>query len=506
MTTLEHLKHYFPTGTTEGELQLLQTAFVYDDAFIRASAPAHGSPRLLVGKKGAGKTALLEFLRLKFEASGIPVVLLRPDDFDTSAMGNTNDLATIKRATFAFLTLAVANKLSAKGTLATGHQKILNEAARAYDKGNLDRVQKLLQVLMPVGKSITGIDFQAMLPAGIPRPSDVASAIRTELGNVQQLAYLMIDDTDQIGAPRENTYLPRIWGLLLGVRRLAQEAPNLKCLVSLRTEVWRRLRWDTRGQRDQVDHFQPLVQEWNPGDVQIAKIWRRRLDLASGNAADPVLQFFSTQEVELPGTERQHRLWRDFLVKNARERPRDMIQLMHQLIEEAIRTRADRIDSSHMKDVIGKYSAERVDYLADEFAQDCESLKDVIRSLARLPNVISTDAFMKHLQGVPSAFRVEVRGRALQGDSREDAFVLWALLHEAGVVNALVPDRREEREFRHINHSDDAGLVSPARWNEMQGMQWEIHPAFRSFLTAIRENEAAAQGVSAREVVSRRRR
>lgn len=275
MGPLETLRTYFPSGTSEGELQLLQSAFVFEPAFVRAWAPSRGSPRLLIGRKGTGKTALLEYLRAKLDKEGVPVVLLRPDDFDLAALGTGSDLASIKRATFAMLTLAVANRLSQQGVLAVGHKKILNAAALAYSRGNMDGVQRLLEVLLPVGKALSGVDFQAMLPAGAPKPAEIAAAIRAELGTSPKAAYLLIDDTDQIGAPRESNYLARIWGLLLGVRRLATEVPDLKCIVSLRTEVWRRLRWDTSGQRDQVDHFQPLAVEWVPTDDQIKRICRR---------------------------------------------------------------------------------------------------------------------------------------------------------------------------------------------------------------------------------------
>lgn len=505
MGNLARLKRFFLTGTTEGDLHLLQTAFVYDDAFARASAPPTGSPRILVGKKGAGKTAMVQYLRLKLEAEGVPVVLLRPDDFNISVLGSSSDLATIKRAVFPILTLAVAHKLSKSGELARRHRKTLNAAARAYRKGHADSVQRLLEVLVPIGKAVSKIDFKAMLPDHIPSPDEVAEAIRSDLGDQTRVAYLTIDDTDQIGAPHEASYLPRIWGLLLAVRQLATAAPNLRCLVTLRSEVWRRLRWDTRGQRDQVDHFQPLVVEWLPANEQIERIWRRRLDLAAESTGDPVDVFFETRDVSLPLAKAERRLWGDFLVKNARERPRDLIQLMGKIADAAIRSHASKISSEHMHGVIGEYSSERVDYIAEEFAEDCDTFKDVIRTLAKLQNVVTTHELMNHLKGVPSSFRVAVRGQTLQAESRDDAFVLWKLLHEAGVVNGLIGDRREARGFRHINFSDDPDLVGPSRWNDMQRLQWEIHPAFRCFLRSIREERTASQGISGAELLRKRR-
>jgi hypothetical protein len=146
-----------------------------------------------------------------------------------------------------------------------------------------------------------------------------------------------------------------------------------------------------------------------------------------------------------------------------------------------------------------------VDYLAEEFANDCPAIGDVMVSLADLSNVSPSQVILDHLMRLPSEFRIDLRGRTLQCMEREHGFQLWRLLHEAGVLNAVVPDRRETREFRHIHFYDMPGLVSAARWNDLQAMQWEIHPAYRSYLEGIRENEAARIGLSSQDIVSRRR-
>lgn len=504
MNPLEFLKQYFPSGTTEGELHLLDKAFVYERAYSRVVAPPYGSPLLLVGKKGTGKTAIVESLRAAMGRSAVPVVLLKPDDFDTSRLGGAAELATIKRATFAFMTLAVARKLAATIGFASGHKAVLTRAARAFDEGHLDKVQALLQVLLPIGKAVSAIDFKEMLPRGAPKPDEIAAAIRTQLGDLERVAYLVIDDTDQIGSPGEPNYLARLWGLLLGVRQLASECPNLKCIVTMRTEVWRRMKWDARGQRELVDHFAPLVVEWLPDDPQIEAIWRRRLELAAQPGRGLVREFFEEDEVTLPGSE-QHRLWKDFLVKNARERPRDVIQLMGKLIDSALRRKGTRITSADVSAVIGDYSRERVDYVVDEFGADCSAMREVISSLADLENVTTSSALLDHLMHLPSSFRVDVRGKTLQPLEREDAFVLWKLLHEAGVENGLVVDSRAERGFRHVNYGDDPGLVSPSRWSELQGVRWEVHPAFRSYLTDVRAARAAAHGMTPAQMLRARR-
>jgi len=215
------------------------------DVFVRAIAPPYGLPSLLIGKKGAGKTTIVEDLSLKLEANKVPVVFLQPDDLDILTLGGGSVLATIKRATFASLTLAVVNKLSQK------------DVVYAYSKGAVESVQQLMK---SIGKNVSEIDFEARIPNYTSRPNEVAASIRTNLWGVEKVAYLIIDDIDQIGAPQGVDYPVWLGGLLLGVRKLAGEIPNLKCLVTLTGEP-SSFRLNFFGQFDQVDHFQPLVVE-----------------------------------------------------------------------------------------------------------------------------------------------------------------------------------------------------------------------------------------------------
>jgi len=53
---LEALQYYVPTGTTEGERHILRDAFVQFDQYAKIITPPPGSPRILVGKKGSGKS------------------------------------------------------------------------------------------------------------------------------------------------------------------------------------------------------------------------------------------------------------------------------------------------------------------------------------------------------------------------------------------------------------------------------------------------------------------
>jgi hypothetical protein len=102
---------------------------------------------------------------------------------------------------------------------------------------------------------------------------------------------------------------------------------------------------------------------------------------------------------------------------------------------------------------------------------------------------MSFEILRKHLEGIPSRFSVRVKGRTLQPHTQEAVIALLDILFEAGFINARVMDTRMSRSYRHVTHADDPQMIRRSRWNDLQAAQWEIHPAFRTFLHDIKMRE-----------------
>jgi len=89
-----------------------------------------------------------------------------------------------------------------------------------------------------------------------------------------------------------------------------------------------------------------------------------------------------------------------------------------------------------------------------------------------------------------------VHGNVLTiNDTDLSIFQLWKYLYEIGFLNARVSDTREKEDYRHIIADDEPDLVSKTRWNDMQSMLWEIHPAYRSFLITEQKNSSFSFGM-----------
>src|SRR6056297_2613481 len=112
MADLSKLITYFPTGTAEGERDILDRVFVYADEFSSVIDPPEGSPNLLVGFKGSGKTAVLNFSMCMLDLQNIPNILLTPFDIDTSNMSGDESTGDLARKFYYSLLDSIAGKLS----------------------------------------------------------------------------------------------------------------------------------------------------------------------------------------------------------------------------------------------------------------------------------------------------------------------------------------------------------------------------------------------------------
>ena len=304
---------------------------------------------------------------------------------------------------------------------------------------------------------------------------------------------ILLDDTDQIASPDDTQHLNRIWGLLLAVRKLTSKNPNIKCIITLRTEVWLRLLRNERGQRDQIDHFRPLELTLRAPEGLIRSIFNRRIGLAvvedGCDDIDPMRCYFESDWMTLP-TSTKRRSWDQFLLKSSRERPRDMIQLVNHLATQAISRGNGRIGDKDAELAMRLYSEERTKDLAIEMGYDCQEFLDVIRSFADLEFECSFEVLRKHLRNMPSRFSLSINNQTMKPNDDIDAIKLLSLLHESGFLNPRVSDNRQTKNYRHITFLDDSNLVQMSRWNELQSATWEVHPAFRTYLLGLKKSQS----------------
>ena len=252
-SNLAELRKWFPSGTAEGEREILDKVFVYVREFEQIMAPPHGNPYLLIGKKGSGKSAVLDFAMKFLKYQETPAIFLRPSDIDTSAITDSDSISEINRKLSPILLSAITAKLAeCKDGFLTGDlATVYNEAVRGgYMSPSV--VGRIGRALTEIARPLIKVDLNNVFPAltDVTRNELEHAVSRLLLGN---RLYIFIDDSDQIANPERVGHLNRVWGLILAVRSLTERIPEIKAIVTLRTEVWERLRTDSGGNRDQTD-------------------------------------------------------------------------------------------------------------------------------------------------------------------------------------------------------------------------------------------------------------
>ena len=497
MAHLDYLLKYVRSGTAEGDRQFLGDIFIPPAQFAQLCAIEPGGLRLLVGDKGIGKSALVEWIHKVATARKLPSLLIRPDDIVTKEVPTSSDIASLKRYYYDLILRTIAAQIGRhlKGFLKGDAARLHNEARR---KGMAedDFIQKALELVsaisFPVSK-INGVQLAKDL-AGTNSLNALTAAINKQLLVAGDIFFIFIDDTDQLAAPDQPAHLNRLWGLILAIRRLVGECPAIRPIVTLRTGMWSRLTSESQGQRDQTDHLRGYVVALKADEALIEGIVRKRLERAASDmdrkGVDPYTIFFNGQFMTLPSSD-ESRSWDSFITKSSRERPRDAIQLIKNMIDCATQRESLRIGSAEAGLAMKVYSGERVDDISNEFSLDCKNIREIINTFSEIDFESKFETLRAHLNTIPSIGTTTIRASVMRPQVDQDGITILALLHEAGFINPRVPDKTKPRGFRHILYRDDANFVKYSNWNVMQSATWEVHPAFRTYLIGIQSAKSA---------------
>lgn len=507
MNNLDALQYFTPTGTAEGERHILDQVFVEQEDFDRLVVPKPMSPIVLVGKKGSGKSALLDAIAVTSLNLGVPVARIRPREMKLVGAEDDGSIASLTRVAFEALISSVAIVMAGelRGLISSDEKVLLEEGIRT---GALRRdfVSKLSRVLPRLAKPIIG-DVSGIVEedqgAALARIRDV---VRKKLDRSPGILYVLIDDTDQVADSGNPQQINRIWGLILAARDLAQVSERLRVVVTIREEVWRRLSRAGAGQRDQADHFDQLTVRLTPSEKLMHQIVAQRLiasaeyvGLSEFDDAWPF--FFEGRGARIP-TSKEFSGWGDLVVSRSRNRPRDAVQFLNSLATSAANRGSSKISQDDIDTVVPGFSKKRVEFLRNEAEEECPEVEKVVDSLADVE--FDQGSFKASFQNIRAALlKVPSSGvtlfkRRLRPDNDDDFLVLLQFLFDYDIVNARMSDIREKDGYRFIRPWDDVTLVSRGRWSDLQQIVWEINPAFRDYLITVQGDENARRGLASK--------
>ena len=500
---LEHIVDFFPTGTAEGDRDILDQVFIYVEEFKKIISPPSASPSLLVGSKGSGKTAVLNFSTRMLDEQKIANITLTPFDIDSSEMTANSSTGDLARSFYFTILEAIITKLSEVNTgLFDGDHALLYQHAVNRGARPPDFITKSSRFLSELAKPITQVDVAGAFPHLLSSTqSEVEDAVKSIVG--RKGFYVFLDDTDQVARPGVAGHLNRVWALLLAVRRLTYDVKDLKVVVSLRTEVWNRLKRDDYGQRDQTDHFERLVVPMYSDREHVGKIVDRRLALAAVKAEskmEPYQKFFEGPDASPPMSQ-DRRTWRDLILVRTRERPRDAIQLVNELAVKSLHDKNEKINETVFQAIMPPFSKKISEQFAEENRLEFPQAQEFLRSLANVEYseggfTMTAEEVRKYFRKALSRYGATIGGVTQSQESPDSVFIIWRFFYQAGVLNARISDNSMPAGYRHLDPDADPFLVSRTRWNDLQAILWEINAVYRDYLIELQKEASFHTGLA----------
>lgn len=159
MALLDALLKYVRSGTAEGDRPFLSETFVSPSQFDQLCAIEPGSMRLLIGNKGIGKSAVVEWIATVTRKRNLPCLLIRPDNIVTTAQPTSFDIGSLKAYYYEVLLRTIASEIGSnlKGFLTGDAARLYNEAKqRGIAQG--DVVQTTLALISAVSLPVNRIN------------------------------------------------------------------------------------------------------------------------------------------------------------------------------------------------------------------------------------------------------------------------------------------------------------------------------------------------------------
>jgi hypothetical protein len=462
----------------ENEISALDEYFVETGQYLQAR---HGHARLIIGRKGSGKTAIFYAIRNPLiDSPSRLVVDLRPEGYQFTELRE-------------FVLERLSPGMQAHTMTAFWHYLLLTEIARKIlitDRPFSHRAQlraerfgRVEERYRTLGPDSDG-DFSQRLLSEVERivarvgalsPSEIGPRLTEFIftGQVGQLeeavteylkekeeVWLLIDNIDKSwpvhGSTDQDILIVR--ELLEATRKLQQRLEDggtaFRCLVFLRSDIYEHLLEKTPDKGKDT----AINLEWSDSEM-FEELVRLRIEASTGLEGEfrDVWSEISEAHIKVQDTF-------DYIVERTLMRPRDLLMFLGRCIEVAINRGHDRVQVDDILLAERSYSEDMLFWLASEIADTRGEWQDSLYAFQGSRMRLSPD-------DVTSVLRVT-------GIEEPATDQVIDLLLQFGFLGVTAPGFEEDM-YSHLVRHNIRRLRDPIRSGRGQ---FVIHPAFREAL------------------------
>jgi hypothetical protein len=463
----------------ENEITGLETYFVQTGQYYQAR---QGHARLVVGRKGSGKTAIFYEIRNSLKGPHSRLVLdLKPDghqftrlrEFILERMSVGLQEHTLVAFWHFILLAELAHKILRQDwayaerdpSRADMYERVRDVYAPHDPDFEADFSQRLLREVQAISGRLGGVPMEEigarltelMFAGDVRELSDAVADYLSEKDEV----WILIDNLDKgwptHGATTEDVLVIRT--LLDAVRKVQQRLDDsdveLRCLVFIRTDIYEHLLRETPDKGKDT----AIVLDWDDPTV-FEEIIRKRVESSSGLTGDfaEMWRTICDSHIEIQDTF-------DYLVERTLMRPRDLLLFLRRCIDVAVNRGHSRVLVEDILQAEKGYSEDMLLVLDFEIQDTFPRFADVIYSFQGAPRVLG---------------REEAQGRLLSAglDSSQFDEAIEVLLR----FSFFGVGGREFAEdlYAYATQSNVRRLLSAI---ERGSATLVIHPAFREALS-----------------------
>ena len=485
-TFLEHVS--LGASSAENELKDLAAYYLETDAYQRA---LRGDVRIVVGRKGSGKSAIFHQIRDRIRSTRSNIVLdLKPEGYkllkfkeDVLRLLSEGTLAHTITAFWEYLLLLeICYKILEKDRIPhTRDQRLYEPYQQLADLyrsdsyvGEGDFSERMSVLLQHVSQEIQrrypdekfGVRLSAPELTEILYVHDVASLRKRVIDylGLKSSLWLLFDNVDKgwptHGIQEEDLVIIR--ALLEATRKLERQLRrndfDCRTLVFLRNDIFELLVGETpdRGKESRV------VLDWTDEDL-LREMLRRRLVYNDAVPDDtPFEDVWRAMAVSYINGEESSQ----FIIERSLMRPRALLDLISHCRSVAINLRHEKIEAEDFKKGMVAYSSDLLSEVSLEIRDVLPEAEDVLYEFIGSPTRLSTAELSSLLDKVSTS------------NAERDAFVELLLWYGAlGVVRL-----NGDVTFIYSVNYDMKRLTGIIRKLSETGVMYVINPAFGAAL------------------------
>ncbi|GAA2431810.1 hypothetical protein GCM10010191_52080 [Actinomadura vinacea] len=472
---------YFGHDDAENDITeggLLRAGFLRTAAY---EAARRSRRRLIVGRKGTGKSAICRTLAAE-ENRSLVTALVTPDELSADELrrfelqGIAGELAKAQLWRYV-LAVRVAQYLVEHAEQMHGKPSAAVRDLRDFLVANGELEENRPKFWQIVRRLKTSLSLEAF---GVKVGMDAAGAdqgapsegIRAagQLDLVEKRIRRVIDE---LGCPADHPRLlimvdqvEDVWsndgasdslviGLLRAARNVAHVFPGVSCVVFLRSDIYDLLQFSDKDKYRGTE----MRLDWTPAQLLDLALTRAQASLGEPVDADRLwARIFPATVGGVPIEE--------YIVSRTLRRPRDIIHLCNLCCDVAERNGHDRITAADVAEATAQYSRWKLEDLANEYLVNYPFLGSLFGLFKDAGYMITRAAFHERWERAAGTLAESLPGHS--GSLSADAVL--NVLYEIGFLGV----RRNDR----ILYAYEESRI------ELSDHEFHIHPAFRHALRA----------------------